>query len=177
MADDPSSRIRDAVALMTIAPDARVLEVGCGHGVATTLVCEQLGEGGSMVAIDRSTSMVADTGARNAEHVLDGRLVVRGARIARASLEPASFDVIFAINVRDVWGDPATSATLRDALATGGSLWAFMQLPPGRDPSGADTSIAKRLAAAGFEIVQTGTTDAPQVPSGWVQCSVVRDQD
>ena len=39
MSADPSSRIRDAVALMTIAPGARVLEVGCGHGVAAALVC------------------------------------------------------------------------------------------------------------------------------------------
>ena len=67
-----------------------VLEVGCGHGQAVELVCELIGPDGSMVAVDRSPTMTSATGERNDAHLISGRLSVRSARIARASLEPRS---------------------------------------------------------------------------------------
>lgn len=170
-----SQRIRDVVDRIAIAPDARVLEVGCGDGQAATVVCERLGDGGSMLAMDRSPVMIAATGERNDVHLLAGLLEVRAARIARATLEPGSFDVIFGINVRDMWDDAATARTLRAALAPEGRLWAILQLPPGRDATGVDTKIAAKLGAAGFEVVQSGTFDAGQTPGGWVECAVGAD--
>ena len=165
-----SQRIRDAVERITIPPGARVLEVGCGHGQAVELVCERLGEGGTMVAIDRSPVMIAATGERNDGPLLSGVLAVRAARIARASLEPGSFDVIFGINVRDMWDDAATARTLRAALAPDGRLWAILQLPPGRDSTGLDAKIAARLEKVGFEVVHAGLFDEGQTPGGWVEC-------
>jgi len=55
MASKPSERFVWAVD--TLAPDSadRLLEVGCGHGVAVSLVCERLA-GGRITAIDRSSS-------------------------------------------------------------------------------------------------------------------------
>jgi SAM-dependent methyltransferase len=167
-----SQRIRDAVERIVVPPDARVLEIGCGDGQAATLVCEQLVEGGgSMLAIDRSPVMIAATGERNDVHVLSKLLEVRAARAQRASLEPGSFDLIFGINVRNMWDDPATAKTLRSALAPDGRLWAILQLPPGKHSAGLDATIAKRLEKVGFDVVQSGTFDDGQTPGCWVECT------
>lgn len=166
-----SQRIRDAVSPITVPAGARVLEVGCGDGMAVSLVCEQLGAGGSIVAIDRSPTETAATGERNDTHLISGRLEVRTARLARASLERGSFDLIYGINVRDMWSDKATARSLHAALAPSGRLWAIMQLPPGRDATGLDTTIAGRLEAHGFRVVQSGVFDEDRTPGCWVECS------
>ena len=57
MASKPSERFVLAVDILALNPADRVLEVGCGHGVAVSLVCERL-TGGRILAIDRSQKMI-----------------------------------------------------------------------------------------------------------------------
>ncbi|MET9630757.1 class I SAM-dependent methyltransferase [Lentzea sp. NPDC006480] len=52
-----SERLRGVVDQLAIRPDDRVLEIGCGQGVAATMVCQLLATG-TLTAIDRSTKMV-----------------------------------------------------------------------------------------------------------------------
>jgi len=40
-----SERLRLVVEQLDLRPDHRILEIGCGHGVAATLVCERLETG------------------------------------------------------------------------------------------------------------------------------------
>jgi 16S rRNA A1518/A1519 N6-dimethyltransferase RsmA/KsgA/DIM1 with predicted DNA glycosylase/AP lyase activity len=47
-----SRRLRSIVEQVEIRPDDRVLQIGCGRGVATTVVCERL-ESGCLTAADR----------------------------------------------------------------------------------------------------------------------------
>lgn len=172
-----SQRIRDAVSPLTVPADARVLEVGCGDGMAVSLVCEQLGPGGSIVALDRSPIQTAATGERNAEHLISGRLEVRTARLARASFDAGTFDLIYGINVRDMWGDKASARALHSALAPDGRLWAILQLPPGRDATGLDDTIAARMTGHDFHVVRSGLFDEGWTPGCWVECSASSSRD
>ena len=63
-----AARLVWGVETLAVQPADRLLEVGCGHGVAVSLVCERL-DGGSIVAIDRSPTMIELATRRNADHV------------------------------------------------------------------------------------------------------------
>src|ERR671937_557298 len=60
---------------LEVGPADRLLEVGCGHGVAVSLVCERLTTG-TITAIDRSPKMIEMATRRNREHVDAGRAVL-----------------------------------------------------------------------------------------------------
>ena len=97
-----SERLRAIVERLEIQPDDHVLEIGCGHGVAATLVCERLARGaGRLTAIDRSPKMIAAATKRNLAHVHAGKaefLVATLEHLAPA-LEDRRFDVVFAVRV------------------------------------------------------------------------------
>src|ERR671932_220552 len=68
MAGKASERVVWAVETLEVRPADRLLEVGCGHGVAVSLVCERLTTG-TITAIDRSPKMIEMATRRNREHV------------------------------------------------------------------------------------------------------------
>lgn len=90
---------RQAWAVESIAhrPEDRVLELGCGHGVAATLVCDRLTTG-RYVGVDRSATMVARATDRNRHHLDAGRAVFRQACIAELDGHGAA-DRVFAVHV------------------------------------------------------------------------------
>ena len=93
-----STRLEAVVEALGIRPDDRVLEIGCGHGVAATLVCERL-DGGRLTAIDRSPKMIEAAARRNAAHVETGKAEFLVADLEDLDLGDRRFDVVFAVRV------------------------------------------------------------------------------
>jgi ubiquinone/menaquinone biosynthesis C-methylase UbiE len=126
-----SGRLRGIVDQLGVRPDDRVLEVGCGHGVAATLVYERL-EGGRLTAVDRSAKMVRAAARRNAAHVEAGRAEFFVAHLEDLDLGERRFDKIFAVRVGLFHRDPERARGLAERwLAPGGTLSVFFDQPPG----------------------------------------------
>jgi ubiquinone/menaquinone biosynthesis C-methylase UbiE len=124
-----SERLRSIVESLDIRPGDRVLEIGCGHGVAATLVCERL-DGGFLTAVDRSPKMIEAAGRRNADHVAAGRAEFLVATLEDLDLGERRFDKAFAVRVGLFHRDPERARGLVEPwLAPGGQLQTFLDEP------------------------------------------------
>jgi ubiquinone/menaquinone biosynthesis C-methylase UbiE len=124
-----SERLRAIVDALPLTPDARVLEIGCGHGVAATFVCERL-DGGRLTAVDRSEKMIAAARTRNARYVEDGTAEFLVGRLEALDLGDRRFDVIFAVRVGLFHREPERAHALAaEWLAPGGSVHAVFDEP------------------------------------------------
>ena len=163
-----SDRLAWAVEQLGVRPGDRVLEVGCGHGVAATLVCARL-ESGGFVGIDRSAKMIAMAENRNAPHVASGRARFEVARFEE--FEGARFDKLFAVHVALFWREPeAALAKARALLAPGGTLSLFSQAP-GWDAEQARAfteMLGGVLREHGFEVERAVVGEPAPVPSAGV---------
>jgi ubiquinone/menaquinone biosynthesis C-methylase UbiE len=125
-----SERMRAVVEELQIGPSDRVLEVGCGHGVAATLVCERL-EGGHLTAIDRSPKMIEAASRRNAAYVEAGKAEFLVATLEELDLGDRRFDKIFAVRVGLFHRDPKRARRIVERwLVPGGALLVVFDAPP-----------------------------------------------
>jgi SAM-dependent methyltransferase len=148
----PSPRIAWAVETLGVRPSDRVLEVGCGHGVAASLVCALL-ESGRLTAIDRSARMVEMAARRNASHVAAGRAVFETVALERADFGGERFDKVFGVHVAALWRSARALSAVRRVLAPGGALYVFNQGPGWRRGSEArafGVEVAAELGSRGF---------------------------
>ena len=157
-----------AVDVLGAGPSERLLEVGCGHGVALSLLAERL-DGGSVTGVDRSAKMIEAAGRRNAEHVAAGRVeLVRGS-FERAPLGMHRFDTLYAFHVAAFWRQPEPMlAAARRALVPGGTLLLFNQLPGWgqiSDVSQFATEVTGILGRHGFETDEPIMADLPSAPA------------
>src|SRR5918998_2940767 len=166
MAGKPSERFVWAVDTLALDPADRVLEVGCGHGVAVSLVCERL-TSGRITAIDRSKKMIEMAARRNREHVAGGRAVLKTAALEKADLGEERFDKVFAFNVAPFWRQPKEAlGIVRRHLAPDGSVYLFWDArhtQPGRARDLADR-LSERIRLAEFSVNQVLVKDLRPVP-------------
>ena len=124
-----SDRLRRIVDELDIRPDERVLEIGCGHGVAATFVCERL-DGGRITAVDRSPKMIEAAARRNAAHVEAGKAEFLVGELEEMDLGDRRFDTIFAVRVGLFHREPDRARALAARwLAPGGRFTAFFDPP------------------------------------------------
>jgi ubiquinone/menaquinone biosynthesis C-methylase UbiE len=96
---------------MKVQPGDRVLEIGCGHGVAATLICSKL-VNGSFLAIDRSQKMVDAAAKRNEAFVKVGLAQFIKAELESADLGEKKFDKVLAMRVRLFHSEPEQAQQL-----------------------------------------------------------------
>jgi ubiquinone/menaquinone biosynthesis C-methylase UbiE len=126
-----TDRLRAIVEQLGIGPDDRVLEIGCGHGVAATFVCERLA-GGCLTAIDRSPKMIEAAARRNAAHVEAGKAEFLVAKLEDLDLGERRFDKVFAVRVGLFHREPDRAQRIAERwLAPGGQVFSFFD-PPSR---------------------------------------------
>ncbi len=161
MAGGASRRIRWVVDQLDIRPGIRVLEVGCGHGVALALVCERL-EGGTAVGVDRSPRMIDAASRRNAAHVATGTARFMTAELDQAGLDGERFDLVLAIRFPPLLrGRTAeTLAVLRSLLAADGTLCVAEQPPAAGQAAALGETLASRLERSGFAVRAVVVEDA-----------------
>ena len=123
-----SERLRGIVAGLGLGPGDRVLEIGCGHGVAATHVCEAIGPAGRLVAVDRSPKMVAAAARRNAAFA--GMAEFVSGELETLDLGGRRFDLVLAVRVGLFRREPARARALaRRWLAPGGRLHVVFDRP------------------------------------------------
>jgi ubiquinone/menaquinone biosynthesis C-methylase UbiE len=124
-----SERLRSVVEQLDLRPDDRVLEIGCGHGVAATLVCERLEEG-RLTTVDRSAKMIQAATRRNAAYIEAGRAEFLVAILEDLDLGDPRFDKIFAVRVGLFHRDPERARSIVERwLAPGGAVFVFFDPP------------------------------------------------
>jgi ubiquinone/menaquinone biosynthesis C-methylase UbiE len=124
-----AERLRTIVERLDPRPGDRVLEIGCGHGVAATFICERL-DGGSYVGVDRSAKMVDAAAKRNAEHVEAGTAEFVVAKLEDLDLGDRRFDTVLAVRVGLFHREPERAHALAERwLAPGGTVLAVFDAP------------------------------------------------
>jgi ubiquinone/menaquinone biosynthesis C-methylase UbiE len=153
-APPPSERLVAAVDALDPQPSDHVLEVGCGAGVAVSLVCERLVDG-SMVAIDRSPAMIRAAERRNRAHIEAGRLRLETVALSEARFGDERFDRVLAVRVGSLARPPGDGlAVLRRHLAPGGVVGVFGDGPTPSRTAATQRALLDNLRRQGFRVIE-----------------------
>jgi|SRR5262245_36450841 cyclopropane fatty-acyl-phospholipid synthase-like methyltransferase len=160
-----SERLAYAVDLLGVEPGDRVLEVGCGHGVAVSLVCELL-LGGTITAIDRSPKMIAAARQRNAADVEAGTVTLIEASLDTVDFGDAQFDKVFGVHFPPLLRGEGSRelGVIRSCLAPGGTVHVIFQ-PFTADQADATVErIRSAFDANGFRVQYVDRRAASPAP-------------
>ena len=157
------ARNRWAVQLLDVQPTDRVIEVGCGPGVAIAALATRAIRG-LVVGVDHSQVMIRQAGRRNRAAVQAGRVRLIHTPVEGLSIGDGPFDAALAVNTVGMWPDP--TARLREVarlLRPGGRI-ALVSQPrcPGATAAtsaAAANELAGLLTEAGFEHLRTELLD------------------
>jgi cyclopropane fatty-acyl-phospholipid synthase-like methyltransferase len=166
-----SERISWAVDVLDVEPNDRVLEVGCGHGVAVSLVCARL-EDGRITGVDRSPKMIAVARKRNRACAGKARFIT--ASVEDADLGDETYDRVFAVHVAALEKPGEALNVVRGRLASEGALYLFSQAPGWKQLADARRfadRLGRTLSDAGFAPKQVL---ADRIGSGFVAAVVAR---
>lgn len=124
-----SERLRKIIEQIDIQPSDRVLEIGCGHGIAAAFICEHLVDG-HLLAVDRSAKMIEVARRRNVAHAVSGRAQFLIADIEALNFGERRFEKILAVRLGLFHREPERARKLVERwLAPGGRVLAVYDQP------------------------------------------------
>ncbi|MFJ9033191.1 class I SAM-dependent methyltransferase [Streptomyces sp. NPDC102274] len=94
-----------AIEHMEIRRSQRVLDIGCGGGMAVKLLSERASQG-FVAGVDYSAEMVRQSVRRNVDGVAAGRVEIKRGDAGELPYGDASFDQVSAIETFYFWPDP-----------------------------------------------------------------------
>jgi ubiquinone/menaquinone biosynthesis C-methylase UbiE len=107
-----------ATALAAAPAPGRVLDVGCGTGIALRLLAARLPDARTLVGVDAAPAMVEVARERTAS---DARVRIAHGTAEDLPVEPGAFDLVVSVTSFDHWTDqPAGLRACFRALAPGG---------------------------------------------------------
>ena len=169
MAHRPSNRKRSdwTVELLAVNSRHRILEIGCGPGVALQR-CAGLAQDGYVLGVDHSELMVRLAQAALSKHIEAGRADVRRCTVFDDNLAASSWDRIYSVNVVQFFSDIESECSrIHDLLVPGGKAATTFQ-PRSQSPTRKEalemaTSIESAMDTAGF--VDSRRQELPLEPS------------
>ena len=172
MAEPVAARFTWAVDMLDIQPDDHVLEIGCGHGVAISLVCDRLVDG-KISAIDRSVDMIALATQKNQQHIRSGKADIQAQALEHVDFTDQRFDCIFAINV-GLFEQQADRGldVISNMLATDGRLFVFYQPPHSEKTALLANRTVANLEANGYGIVDVTFVDFDAATATSIQATL-----
>ncbi len=150
MAHRASNRRRTAwtADLLELAPDDRVLEIGCGPGIALREIAGRLGTG-TVAGIDHSDIMIDQARARNLAGLRDGKVLIQQASLDDLSDIGTGYTKVLAINVLQFQPSiTAACARIADVMAADGLLAITYQPRTRRATHGDAAAFGDHLAVA-----------------------------
>lgn len=158
-----------AVELLEVKPSDRVIELGCGPGVAVAALASRATHG-LVVGVDHSTVVLGQARRRNEDAIKDGRVRLIHAPVERLQVAGAPFDAALAVNTVGMWSEPTTRLREIGGLLRHGGRIALVSQPRCQGAAAAISAeaadrLATQLSEAGFEEirVETLSLDPPAV--------------
>lgn len=157
-------RHRWTVEILVPEPSDHLLEIGCGHGAAVSLICKNLHDG-TITAIDRSETMIDMAKKLNASYRSAGKARFLTASFHEADLGQSRFNKIFAVNVNLFWMKAARELEIiKERLLPGGAVYLFNQPPVSNKISHITENTRQNLLNAGFAVRPTIIGEQKPVP-------------
>ncbi|RLW69668.1 MAG: hypothetical protein B6D68_01770 [spirochete symbiont of Stewartia floridana] len=153
---------RLAVDAMEIAPDAVIVDVGCGTGAALRHVACRVPDG-TLIGTDPTPRMVEIARERAASHPEGARIDFREGPAEKLPVDDASADIVLAFDSIDHWQNQERGlAEIRRVLKPGG------QLAVVKDDGVSGGAEARRafldgLAASGFDVTSERAIEGEDV--------------
>jgi ubiquinone/menaquinone biosynthesis C-methylase UbiE len=171
MANRRSNRERNlwTVDLLSIQPGDRIVEIGCGPGVALEACLAKVREG-KVIGLDHSQTMLDQAQSRNAKAIREGRLGLRLGTLADLAATIGSFDKAYSVNVVQFFPDRTAVFHQIYSLLKPKGVSATTYMPRSKNPSRTDAlnmaaEVKQHMEVAGFANIRVEELPLDPVPA------------